>query len=76
MTFLVRWTGYSSEDDTWEPWSHVNETAAIERYAFDNGIRLPPETGQKWDQISLAEIVGMASSAEIFDLAGEARIVN
>jgi hypothetical protein len=33
MEFLVRWKGYDSADDTWEPWTNVKDLAAMDIYS-------------------------------------------
>jgi transposase InsO family protein len=32
MFFLVRWAGFSDSESTWEPYSHVAKTEALDRY--------------------------------------------
>jgi len=40
MEFKVHWLGYEDDEATWEPFSHVKDTIAFERYCSDkaNGI--------------------------------------
>ena len=33
LEFLVHWAGYSSEEDTWEPWKNVRDVAAMDVYS-------------------------------------------
>ena len=35
--YKVRWQGYSSNSDTWEPLENVNETEEYTRFMLDNG---------------------------------------
>ena len=32
MQFLVKWSGYSPADDTWEPWSSLRRTIQLHDY--------------------------------------------
>ena len=32
MSFLVKWTGYDEDENTWEPWANVRDTIAIQDY--------------------------------------------
>ncbi len=32
MEFLVRWAGYSEEENTWEPYAGVKDLAALDAY--------------------------------------------
>ena len=32
LLFKVRWFGYSPEEDTWEPYSHVRDCEALDIY--------------------------------------------
>jgi len=41
LEFKVRWYGYGPDDDTWEPWSNLRETIAVEDYARRVHFRLP-----------------------------------
>ena len=36
LKFLVRWKGYSQEDDTWEPYSVVKDLEVLEKYLSDH----------------------------------------
>jgi len=36
--YLVRWTGYSADDDTWEPLSHVADTEALRLWENQNAL--------------------------------------
>jgi hypothetical protein len=31
----VRWEGYNEKSDTWEPYTHVADTAALDKYAAE-----------------------------------------
>jgi hypothetical protein len=44
MMFKVRWQGYTSADDTWEPWHHLEENTFLHQYLHRNGMRnlIPP----------------------------------
>jgi hypothetical protein len=33
LLFLIRWKGYSEEDDTWIPYNQCKELAALDSYA-------------------------------------------
>jgi hypothetical protein len=42
--YLVRWMGYGSEDDTWEPTGHLSNAAAkLEDFHRRTGARLPAD---------------------------------
>jgi len=41
LEFKVRWLGYDSDDDTYEPWDSVCETEAVQIYADSIGLELP-----------------------------------
>ena len=62
MMFLVKWSGYGSEEDTWQSWDDVHETEAVERYAEAMGIKLPGFNSIDWGKISLEDIVGQSST--------------
>ena len=32
LFFRVHWSGYEDSEDSWLPWSHVNELAALDVY--------------------------------------------
>ena len=36
LLFKVRWYGYSSEDDTWEPYVNMAETEELDKYIKSN----------------------------------------
>ena len=42
--FKIRWSGYTEQDDTWEPWRGVMQTEAIHNYLRANGLKrfIPP----------------------------------
>ena len=44
MMFKVRWQGYTSTDNTWEPWHHLEENTFLHKYLHRNGMRslIPP----------------------------------
>ena len=39
--YLVRWKGYTDDDCTWEPYEHVADTEALEKW-----LQLPPSQRQ------------------------------
>ena len=44
--YRVRWKGYLEDEDTWEPFQHLNEAAQIEAIAFK----------QMWEDNQLIEL--------------------
>ena len=38
LSFLVRWAGYGSEFDTWEPWRNLAAVKALHRYLNKHGL--------------------------------------
>ena len=38
MEFLVRWQGYDSASDSWEPWSNQRNVAALHTYLRDHQL--------------------------------------
>ena len=50
--FKIHWDGY--ETPSWEPWSTVRNTEAVEIYAEKAGLKLPPEyVSQKQKQLAM-----------------------
>jgi hypothetical protein len=48
LTFKVRWLGYSSEDDSWVPWSELRNNPALHKYLADTNLgRLIPVEHRK-----------------------------
>jgi hypothetical protein len=42
LRFKIRWKGYTAKDDTWEPYSSLEDNAALDRYAKLNpGLPIP-----------------------------------
>ena len=41
----VRWSGYSAEEDTWEPYAAVKTSRAFKRYCDDNELQYLLPTG-------------------------------
>ena len=39
MEFLVRWTGFGSETDTWEPWKELRLVEALHIYLREHGMK-------------------------------------
>lgn len=39
ISFKIRWAGYGPDDDTWEPWSGVRDTAAVQLYLRSHNNR-------------------------------------
>ena len=37
IELLVRWQGYTSESDSWEPWSSLRRVAALHKYLHQIG---------------------------------------
>ena len=45
MSFKVRWTGYSEEHDSWEPWKNIRLVDKLHEYLRDNDMaKLIPTT--------------------------------
>ena len=38
MSFLVRWAGYGSDTDTWEPWKELRTVEALHTYLRATGM--------------------------------------
>ena len=38
LSFQVRWSGFSAEHDTWEPWSSVRNTEAMHKYLREKNL--------------------------------------
>lgn len=47
LEYLVRWKGYSSEHDSWEPFTSFIETTMIEKYRKRRGIESDERSGSK-----------------------------
>jgi hypothetical protein len=44
MEFKVRWQGYTSLEDTWEPWKTLRNTPGLQAYLISVGLaRLVPK---------------------------------
>lgn len=41
LEYLIKWLGYSEEESTWEPRSHVEETEALEDWLLVHGDAQP-----------------------------------
>jgi hypothetical protein len=39
LRFLVRWAGYDSSEDTWEPWAHLRDTQALMDYLQTHNLK-------------------------------------
>jgi hypothetical protein len=39
LTFLVKWSGYSSEHNSWEPWSELRSNSVLHDYLRRNGLK-------------------------------------
>ena len=39
MTFLVHWTGFSENEDSWEPWENLRNTEPLHRYLRNNHMK-------------------------------------
>jgi hypothetical protein len=39
MTFLVHWTGYSHDEDTWEPWAELRNNPKLHTYLKSKNLQ-------------------------------------
>ena len=39
MEFLVRWLGYSEDEDTWEPYNNLRDTDQLINYLKENKLK-------------------------------------
>ncbi len=45
MEFKIRWQGYDSSEDTWEPWKAVRNIPALHSYLVSVGLaKLVPQS--------------------------------
>jgi hypothetical protein len=50
MTFRVRWTGFTEDDDTWEPWKNLRKNLKLHAYLRKSKLTaLLPKPGEDED---------------------------